>query len=270
MNSYIILIVQFNKKLDEIPILEHTEKFVNLSKNFKKVIIFDNSQSKSNFLQHDAFIYNYSGRNVGTAGAYDFAIKYAKDKAIDWIILFDQDSTIDWEIIKKLDEYFKKPISKEVGVLLPSVYENEKQISPSKVNTFGQMLDFYSKHDYKFLTAVSSGSIINVNLFFKIFQIRPEKLWLDYVDHWMFLMCQRMGYNLTVINGYMINHKLSINDFKSIPISRVRSIYMAERIYCKNLSMLAFLTWHIKMPIRILVKTFKSPTFLLKLLQSRT
>lgn len=266
--NYIYLVVQYEKKLSEISIVKISEKLDELTGRCAGLIVHDNSKCAQMEGAAGLFHYHFSGDNVGTAGAYRYALEYANKKNIDWLVLLDQDTSIDEQQIKKIDQLMSRPIDENVGVRLPHIRQGSKNISPCNVNNFGGMkANGIELRERCQISGISSGAIIRVDLFIDIFKSMPRKLWLDYVDHWMYLACQRKGFRLEVLD-LTFEHELSINDMKSMSATRIRSILEGERIYCKELGKKAYVSWIFRVCFRIVRNSLKDMGYLKKIFKA--
>lgn len=257
----------YEKKLSEIPIVKASGGLARLE-YCAGLLVYDNSEIRASGNETNHFQYHFSGQNLGTAGAYRYALAYAHENKIEWIILLDQDTSISTSILEKYDSIIKKDIDKKTGALLPIVKEGGKKISPCIVNAIGGMntkkLNFT---DGAIISGISSGAILRVEVFRDIIEKMPERLWLDYVDHWMYLFCQRSGYCLNRID-VTLEHKLSINNPRSLSQSRIRSIFDGERLYCRELSKAAYIFWFARASFRILRYTLTDVSYLKKVLSA--
>lgn len=266
--NYIYLVVQYEKILSEISIVKISEKFDVLTERCAGLIVYDNSKCAQIEGESSLFHYHFSGENVGTAGAYRYALEYAKKRNIDWLVLLDQDTVIDEQQIKKIDQLMSRPIDANVGVRLPHIRQGSKHISPCNVDDFGGMKANGIKLPKRCqISGISSGAIVRIDLFMDIFKSMPRKLWLDYVDHWMYLACQRKGFRLEILD-LTFEHELSINDLSSLSAIRIRSILEGERIYCKELGKKAYIAWFFRVGFRVVRNSLKDMKYLKKLFKA--
>lgn len=252
MTNYMYLVVQYEKNYKDIPLLKAFQKNI-LDNSCKKIVVYDNSVKKSEIINQEFIHYYFSGHNSGTAGAYRYGINYAIKNRIQWIVLLDQDTLISNENIEQIDKIIKIQSEGTIGAFLPNVMQGERRVSPCTVNKFGGMdCKISSKVVPNIISGISSGAILNVRIFQEIINSIPVDLWLDYVDHWMYLQCQRMGFRIITTN-INLQHNLSINNLSELSEIRIRSIINGEKIYCKELGKFAYYLW----PIRIFYRTIK-------------
>src|SRR5258708_3704465 len=97
-----------------------------------RVIIWDNSpkaipQPELPF----PFQYSHAGRNVGTSGAYNYAMESAEAEGSPWLILLDQDTTIAPEFLPRMLEYSHLlQGQEEIGSVVPFIYSHGSLVSP--------------------------------------------------------------------------------------------------------------------------------------------
>ena len=75
--------------------------------------------------------YRHAGRNVGTSGAYNYAMEFAETKGSPWLLLLDQDTTISAEFLPRMLEYSHALQGQtEIGSVVPFIYSHGSLISP--------------------------------------------------------------------------------------------------------------------------------------------
>lgn len=258
----------YNKQLDEIPILNLFSKDIDLESGCHGLIVFDNSERLSKIQSKNAKNYYHSLINVGTAGAYRYAAEYAKKNGIDWLVLFDQDTEIDEKILDSYHKCIVNHCSNGTGAVLPKVREGARDISPCVVTRWGTMITnekiYTNDAD---LSGISSGSIVSVKIISDVLLEMHNGLWLDYVDHWIFLKMRGLGYCVKCCE-IKIQHSLSINDKKNISAFRFVSIAKGELIFCRELNLVAFISALIRVNVRLVRYSIENKKFAFDILKN--
>lgn len=231
---------------------KHCEGFV-----LDSLIIYDNSRLPANssaMAPKEQIKYFHNSKNGGTAAAYTYAVRFLEDTVNEWILLLDQDTTLPQDYLLKSSSVLHLVLQENVSSILPKVKHGKKMVSPALISKLGSIKPFLDDRrlgNKDVVTAISSGSFINLNLFKKILPF-PNGLWLDYVDHWMHLQFNKLGY-YPIFVDCLIDHDLSVEDRGNLTPSRLDNIFMGEMIFCKYLNLAATLI----LPIRLVVRAFK-------------
>lgn len=217
-----------------------------------ELLVFENSSRKNQedliINKEGYYLYQQTG-NLGTSGAYSFAIDFFKSLNCNYIALFDQDSIINSNYFKQLNKCLSL---NSFSVAVPKVISKNRQISPTYFNPlWGPTLknnSFFQGNS--FVTAISSGSIHSIDLIAS-FQPFPKELWLDYFDHWLFLKYNNSNVKIDLID-FEISHDLSIQNLSSISSFRLKNIYSSEKYFFFNhLGRLSLFTYYIKITLRL-------------------
>ena len=80
----------------------------------------------------------------------------------------------------------------------------------------------------------------------------PKQIWLDYVDHWLFLNLNRKGAVFAYIDAKLV-HDLSVRTPRSLSSFRLRSILAAEERFYREIGGKALTM----MPLRRLLRAFR-------------
>jgi GT2 family glycosyltransferase len=84
--------------------------------------------------------YRHGGRNLGTSGAYNQALGFAKSLGAPWLLLFDQDTTVSEELLPRMLDYGKNLQDvAEVGAVTGFVYSHGALVSPKRLARFNQV-----------------------------------------------------------------------------------------------------------------------------------
>lgn len=168
--------------------------------------------------------------NGGTASAYSFASERAAKNGCEWLLLLDQDTILPEHYL----DYAEDAIlgMPQAVALVPSVRHGSHRVSPSTITPYGSIRPCENPGLVTGITtAISSGVIIRRTAIAET--IFPPEIWLDYVDHWIFLNLSRRGSATARIDAEL-SHNLSIRTPATLSIARLRSILAAETAFYKS------------------------------------
>ena len=225
-----------------------------------ELLVFENSaneKSKKIKRNKEGYYFYKETKNLGTAGAYSFAIDFFMNLKCKYIILLDQDSIIDCKYFNQINELLS---FKNISVAIPKVISNRKQVSPSCFNfLWGPSSRKPIFKITSFKTAISSGSIHSMDLI-SSFKPFPKELWLDYFDHWLFLKYSNSNVKIDLID-FEISHDLSIQNLSSISSFRLKNIYSSEKYFFFNhLGRLSLFTYYLKITLRLVKILITTPS----------
>jgi GT2 family glycosyltransferase len=191
-------------------------------------LIYDNSAGASATLP--ASLENVSLRwaphNPGTAGAYGDAVDVAAARGCDWLLLLDQDTALLPDYLHRAARALED--SPDAAVLVPRIWHADCLISPAIIGATGAVRPAVTPRAHAGLTtAISSGLLIRGDAMAAALPF-PREIWLDYVDHWMFLALARRGLTTGLIDADLA-HDLSVRSPATLSIARLSSILVAER-----------------------------------------
>lgn len=186
-----------------------------------------------------------SPENIGTAGAYAAAVDVAKAQNCEWLLLLDQDTLLPPDYLAKAAASLR-----ETDVLVPRVWHGEQLISPGVLTTIGSIHPIANlpEHGQDRVTAISSGVLARVAAIEASLPF-PKDLWLDYVDHWMFLSFAWNGFRITQINADLA-HDLSVKNPASLAPDRLENILRAETALYSHLGLAARLILPMRQAMR--------------------
>jgi hypothetical protein len=218
------------------------------------VLIYDNSsQPRAKPTEHLAgCIYVHDAGNGGTAAAYDCACAIARETGIDWLLLLDQDTSLPCGFLESASAALARS-SFRACALVPWVFHGTSVVSPAHVTDAGTIVPLQYEtpplvtHD---LTAISSGSLIHV-LTLAAQMPLPSGLWLDYVDHWIFLQLRTCGLPVVVFDA-SLQHDLSVCTVESLNLSRLTSILNGEAFFLAMLGSKARLVYPFRLVARVI------------------
>lgn len=222
--------------------------------SLEHILLYDNSKEPTREPPASAQItYSHNPSNGGTAAAYEEATGLALSLGIDWVLLLDQDSILPANFFSQAHKALTTAGSVEISALLPHVRHGRQLISPARITTLGSIVPLRLDENVRSrscITAIASGAFIESKTLERILPF-PNELWLDYVDHWIFLQIMKRNGNIAIFDA-TINHDLSVKAPASLSPFRMQSILNGEAIFIRNLGHAA----RIAFPIRLLKRFF--------------
>lgn len=201
--------------------------------DLQQLLIYDNSPQPPAALEPSTprCMQVHDASNGGTAAAYTRACAVASDIGIDWLLLLDQDTALPETFLADAALALANSQGQAVA-LVPWVVQGARVISPSRVTARGGIVSLQPDGgpiDTTGLTAIASGSLLHVPTLASILPF-PEGLWLDYVDHWLYLQLQRRGCPVAVFDA-RLQHELSVFTPRTLSARRLRSILDGEAAF---------------------------------------
>jgi glycosyltransferase involved in cell wall biosynthesis len=192
------------------------------------ILIYDNSEKRHQSKLTDSVsgvTYFHNPQNGGTVAAYSYALELAKVIGANWLLLLDHDTAIPLNHLILAADELNNTYDSNVAALVPVVKHGDTTVSPAFLNKYGSVVpseDINNKKITDICTAISSGVFINTEALNDIMPF-PKELWLDYVDHWMFLSFFRSKWNVLSFKS-IIDHHLSIEVPSELGARRLTSI----------------------------------------------
>lgn len=195
----------------------------------RRCLIHDNSPTPltdTTLLPDGAFLV-HDPANGGTAGAYVAAARDAAQAGCDWLLLLDQDTILPVDYLDRAVQ--ASAAVPNALILIPRIRHDNQLVSPAIITGSGSVRPVADPRGAEGVpTAISSGALVRRSV---VADIRfPPELWLDYVDHWLFLDVARRGGTIAVIDTDL-SHDLSIRTPRALSVTRLRSILAAERTF---------------------------------------
>jgi GT2 family glycosyltransferase len=198
-----------------------------------RVILWDNSPKPIEQLNLSfPCDYRHSGRNVGTSGAYNYAMGFAEAQGSPWLLLLDQDTTVSAEFLPRMLEYSHLlQGQREVGSVVPFVYSRGSLISPRKLERFNYTSQISPPFDGLFRHdgfAVNSATLMRVEALREIGGY-SEDFWLDLSDVYVFHAMYLIGRYMYAAGDLKLEHSLTSMDFDNeMSPERYRNFLAAE------------------------------------------
>jgi GT2 family glycosyltransferase len=220
----------------------------------ERVLLFDNSPSDQSCPLGESWQYHHAGSNLGLAGAYNFALSEARRIGCDWLLLLDQDTTLPPDFLRRLSAHLAAiQDDQSIVACVPEVWTRNKLISPwERKLSWNIPLRERGKLVPKGIAAVNSGSCVRTSFLTGIGGL-DERFWLDYLDHWMYMMIERSGRSIFIADQ-RIEHNLSVHDYDgAVSFERYRNILDAESLFAREyLGLFERLALIVRLPLRAL------------------
>ena len=101
-----------------------------------QVLLWDNSPMPLNPTLAFPFRYVHANKNVGTSGAFNYAMEFAEAGSIPWLLLLDQDTTLSEDFIPKMLAYSRRfTDSLDVAAVVPLLWCRGQVVSPKRFRT---------------------------------------------------------------------------------------------------------------------------------------
>jgi GT2 family glycosyltransferase len=229
--------------------------------NYFHILVYDNSAEAKLDINSSLpnFSYFHNHLNGGTAAAYSFAADFAASNKCEWLLLLDQDTLLPPTYIASIVTKLAEP-NQDLDALVPWVRHANTLISPSKLNALGSIKptdNLTAESRLERLTAIASGLVIKTETLLKILPLHKD-LWLDYVDHWIFLKLSNLGGRVQVLNE-CIQHELSIRNVSKLSKARLKSILNGESAFYTELGGMAAVMYPARLFCRALVYLVNNP-----------
>lgn len=252
LNGVIAVLVVYERNLEEVKpwkrLLELLNSNMSNGLNLCHILIYDNSaksRAKPPLLSDCSYVHN--SKNEGTAAAYSCAVQLAKNLKLGWLLLLDHDTQIPQGFFTLASDALIAETIRPAA-LLPWVVHAERAVSPARITWSGSFKPIARNSGllpHQHLTGIASASFIDASSFEEICPI-PKPLWLDYVDHWIFLRFNAMGKKIVVFEA-VVQHELSIYEPSTVSRTRIFNILDAEKFF------IASFPWYVRFiyPLRI-------------------
>lgn len=201
-------------------------------------LIYDNSPERGTWAEDlpEGVSVTWAPENRGTAGAYTEAVDLATAEGCDWLLLLDQDTELPTDFLHRAARAVE--ITPSAAALVPRVHHGRTLISPAVITAEGSIRpDRAPMNASGTPTAISSGVVVRRDAVAAVLPF-PGAIWLDYVDHWMFLSFARQNLPIGLIDADL-PHDLSIRTPGRLAVDRLRSILMAESTFYRELGLKA-------------------------------
>jgi GT2 family glycosyltransferase len=201
-----------------------------------QVLLWDNSPAPAFHASlPGAFDLRRAGRNVGTSGAYNYALEMAESLGCPWLLLLDQDTMVSQEYLGAMIEYSEQlALRAEIATVVPFIFSHGALVSPRRLLSFNRVqqipLSFNGLCKDK-AYAVNSGTLMRVTALREVGGY-SEEFWLDLSDVYVFQALHRKGKYMYVAGELHVDHSIASMDFdKEMSAERYRNFMAAESAY---------------------------------------
>jgi hypothetical protein len=202
---------------------------------------------------HSGSSYVHDVRNGGTRAAYAGALEAAEAEGIGWVLLLDQDTELPANYLAAAAAAWRA----EHAVLVPTIVSHGRVVSPGRISPWGGIAADRGDTDDRPLAPIASGCLILTDSLALLRRLHPA-LWLDYVDHCLFLRLQRAGARIGRID-VQLEHDLSVGRLRTVSEERLRSIWSAERLFADELGGAAARVLPLRVALRALRVALAAP-----------
>lgn len=213
MSNLLIVIVIYNKKIINLPILSSNKKAA-----FLELFVYDNSELAQEVpkIENVNIYYEHDENNSGVSRAYNQAYKKAKELDKKLLLILDQDTAFEPNFIDKYMDMYLKYKNDFLYAPIVTNFDKTKIYSPSFMSNFvgkaQDANDFVYKEKYSLAgkSVINSGLMIPLELFEKIGGYN-EKLKLDFSDVYFIEKYKKLNTKIILVNVYL-KHSISGDD----------------------------------------------------------
>jgi GT2 family glycosyltransferase len=201
-----------------------------------RVLLWDNSPIPAAAVSLPfAFDLRSAERNVGTSGAYNYAMEFAESLQYRWLLLLDQDTTISDEFLRGMVGYAERFRDElEVAAVVPFIFSHGVLVSPRRIRSFNRVQQIpttFSGLLKDKAYAVNSATLMRVSALRAIGGYSDE-FWLDLSDVYVFQALHRQGRFTYIAGDLRLGHSIASMDFdKEMSPERYRNFLAAESAY---------------------------------------
>jgi GT2 family glycosyltransferase len=200
------------------------------------VLLWDNSPVPATEVSLPfRFELSHFGHNVGTSGAYNYAMGLAESLSCPWLLLLDQDTRVSEEFLRGMIRHGEQFLEvAEVATVVPFIFSHGALVSPRRMLRFNRMqqipVTFCGLCKDK-AYAVNSATLLRVAALKEVGGYSDE-FWLDLSDVYVFQALHRKGKHMYVACDLHVEHSIASMDFdKEMSPERYRNFLAAESAY---------------------------------------
>jgi GT2 family glycosyltransferase len=184
-----------------------------------RVLLWDNSPMPTTPTLGFPFDYVHSGKNVGTAGAFNRAMELAETMSIPWLLLLDQDTTLPEDFVEKMVEYSHRFADiPEVAAVVPLLWCRGQLISPKRLRSLYRISPvppaYYGTYKEQ-VVVCDSATLMRTAALREAGGYDEELFWLDFSDIYVFAALHRKGRSIYIASDLQLQHSLSMMDYES-------------------------------------------------------
>jgi GT2 family glycosyltransferase len=224
-----------------------------------RVILFDNSPIPLPYISLPfPCNYHHADRNVGTSGAYNYAMELAERDAIPWLLLLDQDTSLSGEFLPRMLEYSHLlQENPDVGSVVPFIRSHGSLVSPRTLGRFNRIRQIppdFNGYCRQRAYAVNSATLMRVSALREIGGYSDD-FWLDLSDVYVFQAMFRKGRYIYVAGDLTLQHLITGMNFDNdMTPERYRNFLAAESAFVDLFSSAPERAAHL---IRLLARTLR-------------
>jgi Glycosyl transferase family 2 len=182
-----------------------------------RVLLWDNSPMPTAPTLAFPFDYVHSGKNVGTAGAFNRAMEFAETRSIPWLLLLDQDTTIPEDFLAKVVDYsYRFADSPEVAAVVPLLWCRGQLISPKRFRSLYRISPVppacYGTYKEQ-LVVCDSATLMRTAALREAGGYDEKLFWLDFSDIYVFDNLRRNKRSIYIASDLQLQHSLSVMDY---------------------------------------------------------
>ncbi len=198
------------------------------------VLFYDNTLS--NAVAEDTpqgALYQRALRNEGVAGAYNYALNFAKQNGFDWILTLDQDTQVPHDYLRCLLSIVDRLEGvTDVGAIVPHLCQEGRVLSPIRIRPWG--VRYLPPPSAGFgvgeVHAFNSGSLFRRSALEQIGGF-DDRFWLDYQDASVFRRLYQCGKRVYIADRLRLEHQLSLISDQPMGPARFQNYLLAESAY---------------------------------------
>ena len=269
-DAVLAVVVLYNRAFDAVPCAQRLRQWLALPDaapgrlKLAHCLVYDNSpvaQAVDGLRENERLHVFHDAGNGGTRAAYLHALQLAQARDCPWILFLDHDTGLPADFLEATGKALDEAVpGTPVGAVVPRVFDNGVQISPSRITAYGRVLvprgETDAAHASGTLTAIASASMVRTESLAAVLPI-PAAFSLDYLDHWLFRELQRQAARIAV-SPARVAHSLSVQSMKSMGVQRYRSILAAELAFLRGepgYSRFRHLLWHAGRTVKMALST---------------
>ena len=201
-----------------------------------RVLLWDNSPTPTTPILGFPFDYLHTGKNVGTAGAFNRAMEFAETQSIPWLLLLDQDTTLPEDFVAKMVDYGHRfADTPEVAAVVPLLSCRDQLISPKRLRSLYRISPVppacYGTYKGQ-VVVCDSATLMRTAALREAGGYDEELFWLDFSDIDVFAALHRNGKSIYIAGDLRLQHSLSIMDYdSSMTPERYANFLAAEGVF---------------------------------------
>jgi len=231
MSDLMIIIVIYNKKIDDIHFLK---KYSNIDDEVE-MFIYDNSFHKQETqlqLPKINIHYFHDASNPGVSKGYNVGFEKAKELNKKCVLLLDQDSDISYSALQQYMSLYTKYGDRYIYA--PIMYGGNKIYSPAYTNNFVGKVQNFSEFKYEEQYSLKGKSIINSGMTVPLKLIDDigsfnEKIKLDFSDFYFIEKYKMINSSIILLNLKVLH------DLSGDGSHNSKAEFLRYKYYCNGL-----------------------------------